>query len=143
MVINPVGNQAVFKLIGQSNVWWTTTIILPSASTLNIAVASKFVAQGKCWFRKLTPRYGFVAWRSRAWLEMKAQSPPPLSRTPKDTSHWWVYYAVKCGYKTLPLAYSFATVISEWGSETIFWVWEIKKINVQQSESFKMPYFIP
>ena len=65
-----------------------------SVNALNNAVTSKYVAQEKCWFKKLILWYGFVAWK-RAWLRRKGKT-PPLVRTPKGTTHRWVCC---CGIK--------------------------------------------
>ena len=72
-----------------------TQYLYSSASNV---VASKYAALGKCWFGKLAHQYGFVAWRRRAWLNIKRKTmyrEHADIRAPKDTSHWWVFYCDK------------------------------------------------
>ena len=96
-----------------------------------------YAAQGKCWYRKLTFQYGFVAWRT-AWFKIKGKKSRKgytFIGTPKDTSHALVSFC--CGANMLfYLASSPVNVVSEADSDTClgskqtserdkFWGWKI------------------
>jgi len=90
--------------------------IYSSFSTINNVVASKYyVVQGKCWFRKLTPPYGFAHAEKLTEDEKKDEAQrPPLVGTSNGTSYWWVCC---CGvklrlYNALQETYRITTVCS-------------------------------